>query len=167
MKESCGTGKWCVEGVPHRGWTCLGVEDLGEPSFTCEMCEMVTIRYVHTMAHPAYSDTLDVGCICAGHMEGDQQAAVVRETEFKNRAARRRNWTRRKWRVSRNSNHFLNVNGFNIVVFPHDNHWAGRIENRQTGEVLFSKRRYLHANAAKLAAFDAMEMMMKKLENQE
>jgi hypothetical protein len=39
---------------------------------------------------------------------------------------------------------------------------AGRIEDRATGEVIFSKRKYLHENAAKLAAFDALEMLMKK-----
>src|SRR5947208_2472855 len=30
----------------------------------CEMCEAHPIRYVHTMEHPDYPDTLDVGCVC-------------------------------------------------------------------------------------------------------
>jgi len=41
------TGKWSQAGVPHRGWTCVDIDDLGEPSATCEMCETQEIRYVH------------------------------------------------------------------------------------------------------------------------
>lgn len=53
-------GKWSVAGVPHRGWTCVDIEDLGEPSIDCEMCESQTIRYVHHMSHDDYSDILQV-----------------------------------------------------------------------------------------------------------
>lgn len=153
-------GKWGV--LPSKGWSCVAIEDLEEPSETCEMCEVATIRYVHLMTHPDYDGELRCGCICAGKMEGDEDRAAARETEFKSREVRRRNWTRRQWRTSASGNSFINVNGFNIVVFPRDDHWAGRIEDRATGEVLFSKRKYLHENAAKLAAFDAMEMLMKR-----
>lgn len=60
------TGKWSQPGVPHKGWTCLDIEDLGEPSATCEMCEAQEIRYVHHMEHPNYSGSLGCGCVCAG-----------------------------------------------------------------------------------------------------
>lgn len=40
-------GKWSAAGVPHRGWHCVDIEDLGEPQAECEMCESQTIRYVH------------------------------------------------------------------------------------------------------------------------
>jgi hypothetical protein len=34
-----GFGKWSQRGVPHKGWTCIGVEDLGrEDRAICEMC---------------------------------------------------------------------------------------------------------------------------------
>jgi hypothetical protein len=42
--EHGGTGKWAQPGVPHRGWTCINVEDLGEPLHTCEMCEVMVVR---------------------------------------------------------------------------------------------------------------------------
>ena len=64
-------GKWSQTGVPHRGWACVGIEDLEEPAQFCEMCESVEIRYVHLMEHPDYPETLGVGCICAEHMEED------------------------------------------------------------------------------------------------
>ena len=44
-------GKWNQSRVPHKGWSCVGFEDLGEPSTICEMCEHQEIRYVHTMRH--------------------------------------------------------------------------------------------------------------------
>lgn len=49
-----GRGKWSQRDVPHKGWTCVRVDDLGEPSVTCEMCEFQAIRYVHHMSHPEY-----------------------------------------------------------------------------------------------------------------
>jgi hypothetical protein len=81
-------GKWSQAGVPHRGWTCIGVDDLEEPDHTCEMCEHAEVRYVHVMTHPDYGGgeaELLVGCICAGRMEEDYQQAKEREAEFKRR----------------------------------------------------------------------------------
>ncbi len=72
---AAGRGKWSIAGVPHKGWTCVDIEDLGEPSAECEMCESQSIRYVHHMQHPQYANVLAVGCVCAGHMEGDLAAS--------------------------------------------------------------------------------------------
>ena len=54
-------GKWSQAGVPHRGWTCIGVDDLEEPDHICEMCEHAEVRYVHVMTHPDYEGELLVG----------------------------------------------------------------------------------------------------------
>ncbi len=54
-------GKWSQLGVPHRGWTCVLVDDLGDLGSICEMCEVQEIRYVHHMQHPNYPDEL-AGC---------------------------------------------------------------------------------------------------------
>lgn len=80
---------WKQEDVPHAGWRCAGVEDLGAPVGICQMCGYQIIRYAHRMEHPQYHG-LSVGCVCAGKMEGDITAARRRETEFKSRHARRR-----------------------------------------------------------------------------
>ncbi len=58
-------GKWSQQGVPKKGWACIGFEDLGEPSTQCEMCENQDIRYVHQMQHPDYPHILECGCVCA------------------------------------------------------------------------------------------------------
>ena len=61
-------GRWSEPGLPHKGWICIDVIDLGEgASKLCEMCEHADIRYVHYMAHEDYPQVLDVGCVCASH----------------------------------------------------------------------------------------------------
>ena len=85
-------GKWSVPGIPHRGWSCIDIEDLGSPEAVCEMCERQDIRYVHAMQHPDYPETLHCGCICAGHMEEDVERARRREASMKNAARRRAAW---------------------------------------------------------------------------
>ncbi len=102
-EESCvaaGRGKWSQAGVPHSGWQCVEIEDRGEPLAKCEMCESQTIRYIHYMEHLGYPQILEVGCVCAGHMEGDISAARTRESSMKSRAGKRARWLTRKWRIS-------------------------------------------------------------------
>jgi hypothetical protein len=126
------TGKWSQPGVPHKGWICIDIEDLREPSTTCEMCETQEIRYVHHMQHPRYPDVLGCGCVCAGHMESDYEGARQREKVLRNASARRRKWLTRDWRVSRNGNPFLNADGYNVVVYPAGQGWGFRVGNRST-----------------------------------
>lgn len=84
------TGKWNDPSVPKGHWTCVAIVDEGEDgeelTVTCEMCEARLIRYVHVMEHARY-ETLHVGCICAGHMEGSPDAARAREADFRKRQA--------------------------------------------------------------------------------
>jgi hypothetical protein len=98
-------GKWSQPGVPHHGWICVGMEDLGEPTGECEMCESQAIRYVHQMKHPEYPDELGVGCVCAEHMETDKGASRSREKDLKNVAEKRKRWLTRKWRLSEKGIH--------------------------------------------------------------
>ena len=61
-------GKWQQPGVPHKGWSCDAVIDLGDERMTCEMCESAEIRYVHRMSHPEYPSSFGVGFVCAENM---------------------------------------------------------------------------------------------------
>jgi hypothetical protein len=152
--------KWSVPGVPHKGWSCVHVEDLGEPSETCGMCESAQVRFVHYMEHPSYPDTLGVGCVCAEHLEGDYDAPRAREKVLRKTARRRKTWVVRKWRLSAKGNYYLNAEGFNLVVFQKRDAngawWAFKVENRQTNRAQFSRRRYPTEVAAKNATFDAL-----------
>jgi len=157
------TGKWALPGVPHRGWTCVDMEDLGEPDEICEMCEVTEIRYVHLMEHDEYPDTLRCGCICASHMEGDYVGPRLREKQLKNRETRRKRWLSRTWSVSRSGNDYLKTDNFHIVVFPKLNGtWGARVTDNWTGDSRSSKRIYHTEAEAKLSAFEAMLRMKER-----
>jgi hypothetical protein len=151
------SGKWSQPGVPHKGWTCVYIEDLGELAAVCEMCETQDIRYVHYMEHADYSEKLGCGCICAGRMEEDYERARSREKGLRNAAGRRRRWLSRAWRVSAKGNPYLNATGYNVVVYAlSSTTWGFRIKNRGTDAGVTSRRAYPSENAAKLGAFDGM-----------
>src|SRR5687767_14084374 len=118
-----GTGKWSKPGVPHRGWTCLTVKDLGTTGFLCEMCEEREIRYVHFMTHSDYLKTLAVGRICAAIMEEDSRAGILREKCLRNEAARRKRWLAKSWKVHSPGNSSVRSRGHLIVVFGADDAW--------------------------------------------
>lgn len=154
------TGKWPQSSVPDKGWVCVDIEDLGEPSATCEMCETQEIRYVHYMEHPDYSTQLGCGCVCAGRMEEDYEGAQRRELILRNAGGRRKRWLSRAWRVSGKGNAYLNVDGYNIVVYPISSSiWGFRVTNRATSDAIQSGRAHASQDAAKLRAFDAMVWM--------
>jgi len=162
MKEAIHTnrGKWSQPGIPHRGWKCVGVEDLEEPAQLCEMCESVEIRYVHFMEHPNYPETLGVGCICAEHMEGDYGKPRNREKQLRSKSRRRQTWSNRQWRISAKGNPYLNTEGFNLTVFPASDQrgqfWGLRVTHRENGTSQLGRRRYASEADAKKAALDAL-----------
>ena len=151
-------GKWSDPGVPHKGWSCVGTNDLGPDEAdwqTCEMCEAMSIRYVHAMTHPDYDGQLECGCVCAGNMEQDLTAARHREAEMKSSARRRLAFLRLKsWRMSQRRNPWIKYHGWHVVIYPRGGGYGGRIE--RNGRQQVAQRVYPSADAAKLAAFDAM-----------
>jgi hypothetical protein len=161
-----GTGKWTQPGVPHKGWSCADIEDLGEPSEICEMCETQEIRYVHIMEHPDYAEALRVGCICAGHMEEDLERAQLREKTFKAGRQRRARWLSRTWRCSQRGNEFLNVSGFNVVVFRAGGGWCARVAHRNY-EWSHQLAPRGTAAEAKLAALDVMVAALDDISQQQ
>ena len=145
-------GKWSQSGVPHKGWTLAGFEDLGGLDGTCEMCETQSIRYVHHMEHPEYASVLGAGRVCASHMEEDYEAAHGREKKAKNLSKRRANWMSTEWKESSRGNHYINRQGFNTVLFRRNGCWAYRIEERESGQK-WPKSGFATEDDAKLAAF--------------
>lgn len=128
---------WKDSTIPKTGWTCIDIVDSkdGESGKPFEACEMsgTSIRYVHLMDHPDYPDIKRVGCICAGHMEGNSVGA------------RRRTWL---WKTSQRGNSYIVINGLCIVVYPWSEGWKVRIGDRKGSLV------HLTEDAAKLSAFD-------------
>jgi hypothetical protein len=153
-------GKWARKDVPHKGWICVGIEDLGEPSEICGMCESVEIRYVHSMQHSDHPQILGVGCICAEHMEQDYVGPRLREKKLRSQAHRRRTWSKRKWSISGRGNSFLNAEGFNLTIFKveetNNRQWVVKVTHRDSGLTQLGRRRYPSEDAAKSAALDAL-----------
>lgn len=93
-------------GAPLEGWYCVGVTDVREddleaPLSECELCGCRKVRYEHVMEHNAYFESVTVGCICAGIMEGDILKAEEREWQMRNRSKRRKNFLRHTWKHDR------------------------------------------------------------------
>jgi hypothetical protein len=132
-------GKWSAPGVPHKGWHCVDIEDLGEPQATCEMCESQVIRYVHHMEHAAFEGVLAVGCVCAGHMEGDVSAARGREASMRSRASKRTRWLRRKWRTSAKGNPTIKADGYRVTVYARGLGFAATIAEQDGIQNLYER----------------------------
>lgn len=146
---------WKRDDVPHGGWTCAGIEDLGAPSGICEMCGYQIIRYAHHMEHPQYR-SLTAGCVCAGKMEGDIEAAKRREAEYKNRESRREHFFKKKWKQSKKGNEYLKTDGHVLVLYCLEkagNKWKYSIDN-ESGKTLYSDR-----DKAAAGVFDALEKL--------
>lgn len=144
---------WKQPLVPHSGWTCVGVQDLGAPVGICQMCGYQIIRYAHLMEHPNYH-SLSVGCVCAGRMEGNVAEAKRRETDFKNRQSRLASFCKRQWKRSRKGNEYLEV-GDHIAVLYHDTRGAGGWRYAIDNE--FGKGVYITREQAVTAVFEALE----------
>lgn len=149
-----GRGKWSVAGVPHRGWVCIEVEDLGEPSKICEMCESTEVRFVHYMQNDTYADVLAVGCICAGHMSEDLAGARHRDDRMRSRSAKRKRWLSRRWKTSVKGNDWIKADDFIVAVYPKVNGWGATVRTTDRRFEQHSRRFYATPNEAKLAAFD-------------
>lgn len=104
-------------GLPTDGWYCSGVIDYGVDDRTCNLCGCKKVRYQHVMDNPSViCPTLEVGCICAGIMEGDILAAEERERTLKNREKRKRYFFKKiRWNIQVNKvsltykKHFISI----------------------------------------------------------
>ncbi len=146
---------WKRDDVPHEGWRCIGVTDLGSPCGICEMCGYQIIRYVHHMVHERYSGVLNVGCVCAGKMEGDVEGARKRERDFKNKQTRRENFQKRTWKHSRNGNPYLKIRNHVVVLYrkKQGDGWKYSIDQVFCAEVFPTR------DQAVDAAFEALEQI--------
>lgn len=154
---------WKDPTVPKRGWTCVGTEDLEESVGTCQMSG-TSIRYVHIMAHPRYDGNIEAGCICAGHMEGDIDAALRRDEQMRQKsavrvrlAARRKRFpSLKRWQETQNGNMRLRKDGCLFLVFRTGERWGSgiRTADRRGDDVDWVDGRFDTPTDAMLGAFD-------------
>ena len=146
-------GNWSAAGIPHKGWSCTHVDDLGEPTQICDMCEASQVRYVHYMKHPKLEKEFAVGRVCASHMEGNYTAANAREKMMRNRAVKKKRWLTRKWKTSNKGNPFIKDDGYVVSIFPKDKGWCYSMKVDGSDKPIYSKA-YDSEEQAKFAAFD-------------
>ena len=121
------------------------------------MCEARMVRFVHVMENDRYEHELRVGCVCAGHMEEDVEGPAIVKLASRLRGrggvagSRGDGGPPPRWDAFLNTTH-----GVNVVVYRRGGIWRARVEHRDSGLARSSRRPYATANAAKLAAFDAM-----------
>lgn len=149
-------GKWSEAGMPKKGWSCVGIEDLGEPSQLCEMCESVTIRYVHYMEHGQTTESLAVGCVCAEHMEEDYVRPKERERGLRSLAKRRKTWAERSWKRSAKGNDYINTEGYNLTVFPKNAGFGVVVTNRKNGATRSGNKEFASVEEARAGALTAL-----------
>ena len=90
-------------------------------------------------------------------MEGDLDAAELRDTQMKNAARRRAHWPKRAgWRISAKGNPTIRVDNYRITVFPHRDGWRAVVKDLWSGRDVWARRTYPSIKAAQLAAFDRM-----------
>lgn len=168
--EGSVSGLWSKLNVPHKGWTCIEVEDLQVAEGTCEMCGRESIRYVHHMEHPQYTDSVAAGCMCAEKMEDDYSsesrpsAAKQREATLRNAASRRGRWPKlQSWRTSKKGNPWIKKDGLIVTVFSAGDRFKFSIKASAGDKTYFSARFYPTVDAAKLASFDALTLLQSQL----
>ena len=111
-------------------WRCEGIEDLledGGEMAECEVCGHKDVRYMHHMTHSGYDGVVLVGCVCAGVLEGNPDAAKERERSMKNRAKRRETFANHEWVRTRSGNYCRKYKGSTIFINKsryHDNRYG-------------------------------------------
>lgn len=87
---------WNKQGLPHKGWIHLGVTDMENAEYRCQMCDKEEIRFLHKMYHPELPDYYEVGCVCAGHMTDPYQALeqekIIRKKSMSKKRFMKDNW---------------------------------------------------------------------------
>lgn len=157
---------WNSKDVPHKGWILIDVIDIredGQPIDEteyekCMMCGNEKIRYVHIVQHKDIEEEYRVGCICAEKMTEDYVNPREREKELKRKSNERITWIKKKWKISKSGNHYLNIDGHNLVVF--DDAITGKYKCKINEA--FGTKTYNDLSAAKIGLFNKIEDLKQK-----
>ena len=109
------------------------------------------------MVHPNFHQ-LNVGCICAGKLEGNLERAKQRENNLKSKQKRKDNFKNKKWNMSKNNNQYKKVKDHLIVLYYNSvyKNWKYSLDN------VFCKEVFETKDEAMEAAFEALEAKLNK-----
>ena len=143
---------WDDPNVPKKGWVCVDVIDLGQPVGECGMCGKEDIRYVHIMRHENHQ-SIGAGCVCAGKMEGNTEAAKERENALKNKINRFRTFSVTDFKTSAKGNLYTKYKD-TVITFMQNKKENGGWNYVESGE--FSSY-FKTLDEAKRAAFEKVD----------
>ena len=157
---------WTQPGIPHKGWKLVDVYDVREEGQsieettyeTCMMCNNERIRYVHVVTHDEVKEDFNVGCICAEKMTDDYVNPKLLEEDLKSRSNKRANWTKRKWKTTKNGNYKLGFEGHSLLIFidKKTGKYKGKIDEQ------FGKKTFETIAQAKMAILKGIEYYKQK-----
>lgn len=160
------TGRCSESGFPHKGWELVTVYDInpeGELSYdqypTCEFCGIATIRYIHVLEHPTFSEPVEVGCDCAQTLTEDYVNPKERERKVRNQSSRRKRFSKRKWKQSRKGNLWIELDGHHVVVTENRDGTFQLCIDKQRGRLTFAT-----LEAAQRRAFDVVQQKVRREE---
>jgi len=146
------SNKWNDPNFPKKGWISIGITDLGQPSVICEMCGEQLVRYLHTVEH-YQAGILHVGRVCAGKLEGSDEAVKKREADFRKKLSRKKSFMKRQWKVNTKGTYYIKVMNKLLSVYKdkfNDGFWCVAYD----GEFL---NRIPSFDEAKDAAFELVD----------
>ena len=117
---------WDDPGVPHKGYTSLGVTDLEEATHVCDVCGKEEIRYVHHLIHPT-AGLKDVGCVCAEKLTNDYITHREQLKEAVSATGKKERWLKKQWKET-DDHVFKKTQTFAaeaVKIAP--GHWQGQI----------------------------------------
>lgn len=157
------SSKWNIPNIPHKGWTLEDVYDVREDGQaaedtdyeTCMMCNNERIRFVHIVSHVDVSEDFKVGCVCAEKMTNDYLTPKRLEIALRNKASRRVNWIKKKWKESHNGNIYLNIEGHHLLIYQDKRTNKYKCKIKDT----FGKKSFDTTEQAKIAIFNGIEYL--------
>ena len=156
---------WNDPDVPKKGWVCADVIDLGAPFGECGMCGKEDIRYVHIMRHDRHQ-SIGVGCVCAGKMEGDLDASKERENALKNKIGRFATFAKLDLKISKKGNPYTKYKDTVITFMEKEN--IKEVDGNKVTEISWSfvengefSNNYKNLEDAKRAAFEKVDARRK------
>ena len=148
--------RWNKQGIPHKGWKYVDLDDVEDNYEECEMCGKERIRYVHILEHSEYG-TIRVGCICAANMVDSYVNPKEIERQFKNLANRRKNFIKQEWILKPSGNYSIKYKGKWVTVVK--SKYGSNYGVVHNGEFLwrYKNRKIFNLELAKKAVFELFD----------
>lgn len=90
--------RWDRKGYPHKGWICLNVMEDEERDGVCEMCGEPGLRWLHELEHDDQKLNVNVGRVCAGHLQENYDNPKDLERLAKNKSNRKKTFLAFPWK---------------------------------------------------------------------